>query len=30
LLTGGRYSTPIQMGGVVDIGNKVLANTGTI
>jgi len=30
LLQGGRFSTPISVEGNVDIGNKVLANTGTI
>jgi len=30
LLQGGRFSTPIASEGNVDIGNKVLANTGTI
>jgi hypothetical protein len=30
LLQGGRFSTPIAVEGNVDIGNKVLANTGTI
>ena len=30
LLQGGRFSAPIAVEGIVDIGNKVLANTGTI